>query len=72
MRLRVLKEFTQCAGPPNRGGFILIEKTYKPGEVTYFHPQQAQPLLDAGLVMEDKSLDGAPERKEHRERYPRR
>ena len=63
MRLRVLKEFTQCAGPPNLGGFIAIEKTYKPGEIVFMHPDQAKPLLDAGCVMQDKSRDGAPETK---------
>lgn len=51
MRVRVLKDFSTANG------------TFHAGEVREIDPRKAESWLRAGLVMEDKSLDGAGETK---------
>lgn len=54
MRVRILREFTTAT------------KTYRTGEVAEVDPKEAEGWLKAGLVMQDKSLDGASEVKSKR------
>lgn len=51
MRVRVLKDFATA------------NRTFHAGEVTDIDPKKAEGWLRAGLVMQDKSLDGARETK---------
>ena len=51
MRVRVLKDFS-AAG-----------RTFRAGEVVEINPRTENALLRTGLVMQDKSLDGARETK---------
>jgi len=51
MRVRVLKEF------------ITANRAFHVGEVAEIDPRKAAGWLAAGLVMQDKSLDGASETK---------
>ena len=52
MRIRVLRDFSTA------------NKDYHVGEVVDVSPRKAESWLRSGLVMEDKSLDGASETKE--------
>jgi len=52
MRVRVLRDFTTMSA------------TFEAGRVVDIDPKRAEPWLRAGLVEEDKSLDGARETKE--------
>lgn len=52
MRVRILKDF------------ISVDRSFRAGEVANIDPGKANAWLKAGLVMEDKSLDGAGETKE--------
>ena len=49
MRVRVLKDCTAS------------DRTFRAGEVVEINPKRAIALLRAGLIMQDKSLDGAKE-----------
>ena len=51
MRVRILKDFSTATG------------TFRAGEVVEIDPRKADSWLAAGLVMQDKSLDGARETK---------
>lgn len=51
MRVRVLKDFST------------LNDVFHAGEVREIDPKQADPWLRCGLVMQDKSLDGARETK---------
>lgn len=51
MRVRVLRDFTTATG------------AFRAGEVREIDPRKAEGWLRAGLVMQDKSLDGARETK---------
>lgn len=51
MRVRVIK------------GFSAAGRTYIVGEVLEVNPAKVDKLLNAGLVMQDKSMDGAEETK---------
>jgi len=51
MRVRVLKDFST------------LNDIFHAGEVRDVDSKQAEPWLRTGLVMEDKSLDGAAETK---------
>ena len=57
MRVRILKDFS-AAG-----------RSYRAGEVVDMDFSEAHDLAKSGLVMQDKSLDGAKERKR---RFPKR
>ncbi len=57
MRVRVLKDFSTAG------------RSYQAGEVVDMDFSEAHDLAKSGLVMQDKSLDGAKERKT---RSPRR
>lgn len=52
MRVRVLRDFATAS------------RSYVAGQVTDIDPRKAEGWLRAGLVMQDKSLDGASETKE--------
>lgn len=54
MRVRVLKDFSTA------------NRTYRAGEVVEIDPRKAEGWLRSGLVMQDKSLDGAKETKARR------
>lgn len=51
MRVRILKDF------------ITVNRSFRAGEVADIDPRKAEGWLRAGLVMQDKSLDGAGETK---------
>lgn len=51
MRVRILKDFSTATG------------TFHAGEVREIDPRKADAWIRAGLVMQDKSLDGASETK---------
>lgn len=51
MRVRVLKDF------------FTADRNYRVGEVVHVDPKKAEGWLRSGLVMQDKSLDGASETK---------
>ncbi len=51
MRVRILKDFS------------VVGRDYHSGEIVDVSPQKAVGWLRSGLVMQDKSLDGAKETK---------
>ncbi len=51
MRVRVMRTFSTP------------ERFYRAGDVVEVNTEQADPWLKAGMMMEDKSLDGASETK---------
>lgn len=51
MRVRVLKDFST------------VNRAYHAGEIVDISPRKAEGLMKIGLVMQDKSLDGARETK---------
>lgn len=59
MRVRVMRSFSTP------------ERFYRAGQVAEVDPREAGPWLKAGMMMEDKSLDGARETKAKRKRKSR-